>query len=398
MGSLEAAVRGSQRLETVLETRFGALGRGLHEKVSSVERSLPADLVKRIRWVASVRNGAVHEGKEISDAADFERKVDQAVRRLEATPPGKGGAAAPRTRGPRRGRIRVWLRGLAGLALAIAAGVVFFAPGSSPVRRLRGAVREGLGRLVPTSRGDAPAPAGAAATRAKAAPEDSAGMTGQATRALGGSLGGLAKQTSAELAAAKADLDANFWGVLQKQTHIAIGQPQVKDNGDGTHDVNVPVKFNVAPKPLLATLNKYLWGFGHRPLVWAQMDFRDHLGPKAAGISVRGRANQAGDAKRPFSAELYDYLVAKQARIRVVAGKHSGVLTLASGRKCFVACEEAGTDQFQVEIDNRRNPGVTVFDKGQGEANPIVIHRVPSAELTSVGSLSASVEIVARGR
>ncbi|WP_425615251.1 hypothetical protein NA78x_005151 [Anatilimnocola sp. NA78] len=61
MSDIELAVKRCKRLEALLEKNFGADGRGLHEKVSSVERELTPALVKRLRFIATVRNKLVHE-------------------------------------------------------------------------------------------------------------------------------------------------------------------------------------------------------------------------------------------------------------------------------------------------------------------------------------------------
>lgn len=60
MSDYELVIKGTKALEAQLE-QLGASGRGLHEKVSSVEGKLPAPLVKRLRFVATVRNKLVHE-------------------------------------------------------------------------------------------------------------------------------------------------------------------------------------------------------------------------------------------------------------------------------------------------------------------------------------------------
>ena len=83
MGAIEIAVLGSRRLETILESAFGASGKGLHEKVTSVEGVLPIDLVRSIRWVAGVRNRVVHEdGASLRNVDEFQRTVDRIVERL----------------------------------------------------------------------------------------------------------------------------------------------------------------------------------------------------------------------------------------------------------------------------------------------------------------------------
>jgi hypothetical protein len=94
MSDIDLAVSSSKRLESLLETKFGASGRGLHEKVSSVERDLPHDLVRKIRLVATVRNKIVHESnyQNIDHRKEFIATCKQAERELKAL--GGGGARA----------------------------------------------------------------------------------------------------------------------------------------------------------------------------------------------------------------------------------------------------------------------------------------------------------------
>jgi hypothetical protein len=58
---IELAVTTARRLESLLESRFGASGRGLHEKLASVEATLPPDVLRDGRYVATMRNKVVHE-------------------------------------------------------------------------------------------------------------------------------------------------------------------------------------------------------------------------------------------------------------------------------------------------------------------------------------------------
>jgi hypothetical protein len=58
---IELAVTTSRRLESLLETRFGASGRGLHEKLASVEAILSPEAMHHGRYVATMRNKVVHE-------------------------------------------------------------------------------------------------------------------------------------------------------------------------------------------------------------------------------------------------------------------------------------------------------------------------------------------------
>lgn len=79
--SLDNLIRSSSNIENLLEEK-GAVGKGLHEKVSSIESDLPESSVKSIRFIASIRNQLVHEGP---DTVSFEKKRDylEACQRVE---------------------------------------------------------------------------------------------------------------------------------------------------------------------------------------------------------------------------------------------------------------------------------------------------------------------------
>lgn len=101
MSSIDAAVRGARTLESLLEARYGASGKGLHEKLSSVERQLSPELVRSIRYIATVRNNAVHQdGFEIDDPERFRASVKRAVRALGGEAGSRGG---PRSQPKRSG-------------------------------------------------------------------------------------------------------------------------------------------------------------------------------------------------------------------------------------------------------------------------------------------------------
>lgn len=103
VGSIDIAVRGSRKLEALLEQRFGAFGRGLHEKVQSVEGQLPFELTKVLRRIATQRNRVVHEDGAELDVPRFEAEVAWAEEALGALGPSGanpgparfGGFAAP---------------------------------------------------------------------------------------------------------------------------------------------------------------------------------------------------------------------------------------------------------------------------------------------------------------
>ena len=86
LSDTELAITRAKALETLLEEALGAAGRGLHEKVTSVEGRLPPPLVKKLRFVATVRNKIVHEAgcQKLDDRDGFVRACDEAERELRA--------------------------------------------------------------------------------------------------------------------------------------------------------------------------------------------------------------------------------------------------------------------------------------------------------------------------
>ena len=58
----------SQQTEILLETRFGAQGRGLREKMDSVADQIPENVRKKIRFIATTRNLATHGELENAQA------------------------------------------------------------------------------------------------------------------------------------------------------------------------------------------------------------------------------------------------------------------------------------------------------------------------------------------
>jgi hypothetical protein len=84
MSPTEIVVEYSKRLEFILEHDFGAQGKGLHSKVSSVEHLLPERLVKQLRFLASVRNKVVHDYNYVLDKnpKDLQRTAHEAITEL----------------------------------------------------------------------------------------------------------------------------------------------------------------------------------------------------------------------------------------------------------------------------------------------------------------------------
>jgi hypothetical protein len=72
MGQIETVFKYTRTVESILTHKFNAFGRGLHQKVNSIEFKLPDGLVLSIRRLASLRNKIAHECDfEIEDLPMF---------------------------------------------------------------------------------------------------------------------------------------------------------------------------------------------------------------------------------------------------------------------------------------------------------------------------------------
>ncbi|MCW8692330.1 hypothetical protein OQH45_15600 [Acinetobacter baumannii] len=71
------------QIESLL-TKLGATGRGMHEKLDSIESNIEAPMVKKIRWIATLRNKAVHEENFNTDINNFIAGANEVIRYLQA--------------------------------------------------------------------------------------------------------------------------------------------------------------------------------------------------------------------------------------------------------------------------------------------------------------------------
>lgn len=82
--TLKDVLTGTKRIEAILEEKFAATGRGLYEKMDSANMKLPEPLQKRIRYVATLRNKAMHQdGFEIDNIAEYLKTCQSIAAQLE---------------------------------------------------------------------------------------------------------------------------------------------------------------------------------------------------------------------------------------------------------------------------------------------------------------------------
>jgi len=86
MSDIEFVIKKSKMLEAFLETEFSAEGKGLHEKLNSVQVKLPEALVKKLRFIATMRNNLVHNSEidYLEDRQRFENTCNDAESQLRS--------------------------------------------------------------------------------------------------------------------------------------------------------------------------------------------------------------------------------------------------------------------------------------------------------------------------
>ena len=61
MSDIEKVVLRTRRFEKLLRAQYHAEGKGLHQLITSSEERLPHEVIKKLRYVATIRNKIVHE-------------------------------------------------------------------------------------------------------------------------------------------------------------------------------------------------------------------------------------------------------------------------------------------------------------------------------------------------
>ncbi len=82
----ELAIRSSKQLEHILETEFRCEGRGLHEKLNNSGYALSQNLIRSMRYLATIRNKLIHEVgfDEIPDRRYFLQQYEEAYKELKS--------------------------------------------------------------------------------------------------------------------------------------------------------------------------------------------------------------------------------------------------------------------------------------------------------------------------
>lgn len=88
---MKLVIIASKNLESVLEKEFGATGRGLHEKISSVQ-DIPPDIQRKLRKIATIRNKLIHDVgyDSVENQSQFKSDFHDCVIQLQAIAKARG--------------------------------------------------------------------------------------------------------------------------------------------------------------------------------------------------------------------------------------------------------------------------------------------------------------------
>ncbi len=83
MSEIEKVVIRTRKLEHLLRVQYHAEGRGLHQLISSCENRLPHNVIKKLRYIATVRNKLLHETDyQLDDCEAFLDAYDECMKEL----------------------------------------------------------------------------------------------------------------------------------------------------------------------------------------------------------------------------------------------------------------------------------------------------------------------------
>lgn len=438
MSQIETVVRGSKQIEKLLREEFGAQGRGLHEYLSDVESQIPENIVRKGRYIASVRNKVIHDDEDIYDVKNFNdavEEVDAALkeilhkRKLEKERTARLESSI--VSGPVHGvATQVVYRGGSGVfklvcALSIIAALwlveqldnqkIKTAESHQEVKDLRAKLNAANSEISalktkgPSEANDQSgenkkeikelrsklklANAELQSLRAqrisakKVSAKDNSAKNNvaepqtqpQYDGSFSNSLLAKAKASGNEYDVAKEDILNNFTSLVKNKTRIVLGEPDVSLNASGTYDVRIPVSWSVPTKETLGILNKYFNDYKQKPL--------SQYGDR---IELKSRYAESSTAIKPYSGRLFKDLQKIGFRLVVeLAGKSSSIL-MASNADCFVSCSATNKPSNSWFIQMDAKPGTSML--AYKDESPIVIKGLTQQDLASAGKPRAYIQ------
>lgn len=414
------AAAASREIESELEKSFGAEGKGLHSRTDSVEHKLPSHLVKRIRFIASVRNKVMHEhGATIHDVDSFRKTKADIMSELKML-------AAQKQREDEKRRADIAsLNQTASqkpsrydsptypdssidfdapddkpdpffkrLFLALAIGVLLiaimlyktvqsvdngrdnpqFVPSYKTNKENRLDTQKKAPREIsqnitppvikPVVKPEIKTPVSVtppAPQKPKSSPEPSS-VTKKVL-----SLSDKKEAHASKMADAKNDLREALFKIAKSR--ISAGNIEVIGSNN-QNEIHIPVNFTLAPSVI--------------------QDISRHL-PKSFKNSRKGLIyfSEHDYKDKPFEQELYEWLTNTHVSLVFSAGGQQTAWDIAMGRECFVSCSKRGTDQFQILNITKPSESVLLYK----DSNPVVIRNISDKALANISQITAEVRV-----
>lgn len=191
-----------------------------------------------------------------------------------------------------------------------------------------------------------------------------------------GTLLSMAKKSGDAYQTAQEVLDKQVFGYIKNNTKIQLGEPEFRDNGNGTYDVLVGVRWDIDPNPAIKKFDEY---------------FKfDKLENKKSQLEIDYYRNNNEEQKLPFTENLFKKLSTRRVVLQIEIGRKSSELTIATyeddfHRKAYYWLPTgSGHDQLKMGVFGNRVAN---------EQNPIVIKNVPENLLKEQSAISAKIVV-----
>lgn len=436
MSAIEKAINYSKKIESLLSEELNASGKGLHEKVTSVESVLDDKLVKQVRWIATMRNKVVHESDfEITDIEHFEKSCNNTIallkdaitaikiERIEKVRREKEKSqqikSSPVNHSPvneKEGESSSsTTKGLLIFSLIINAFFIYFLNqlstnaddlkadlrksnskyysykkdldkkkdefnklSKSNLKALQALtkINKDLENKISQLKQDKAKSSNRSTTSAnkvKAKEKTHKKVSPKSNVSLKkGSLLELANKSKNDFQNAKNEIDYYF-NDLAKNLKVTISNPDMRAAKSGRVDLIYRAYWRINKSRLDKLVDKHL--------------FKGYTNKKSGHLKISKYSLK--DAKNSYAKELFTYLAKKKLSIKLTAGKYSKTLLIASGVSCHISCSVR---------DNTEKSGAYIIHYQGSEkvlqredSNPIEIKDIPESYLENITDIKIEV-------
>jgi hypothetical protein len=188
-----------------------------------------------------------------------------------------------------------------------------------------------------------------------------------------GALLSQAMKATSDFEEAKRDIDTNVFEYIKNNIKITLGEQKLVDNGDGTYNILVPVRWEIDnSKPILETLTKYYSNKYEADVIessWIN-----------SYILIDSQTNRYQN-KTAFSGNLYDFYKKQTMNIFVTIGKYKNSLQIAG-------LNYQRDSAYCIETSHISTSNSTEFGN-----NLIAIKNVPKNQINNLTTIEASLVI-----